>query len=516
MPNEDAAARRAYQNARNHRKAAATAPVVTLAPVKPSDPASALAEWSRTTLKVPAGHPLAGEPMALPTFGVDFLRDAMTHSESSLLWGRKNAKSAVLAVYLLGRLVGPLRVEGYRAGVVSVTRDKAAELEGLTFRKVPRRIIGPSGTVDILSADASAGHASGFDDAIVDELGLLKERDRDLVNGMRSSVSARGGRFVALSIVGDSPFTREMIDRRGDAAVSVHLYQADTDATLDDEAQWRKANPGLGTIKSLQYMRDASRRAVATPADASQFRAHELNVPVDPAHEMIVSLSDWQACVVAPDDLPERAGECVIGLDAGGSSSMTCAVAFWPRTGRVEAWGAYGDTPPLSARSEADGSRGLYERMHERGELSIYSGRTTPVSRFLQDVAAPLDGENIVAAGADRYRKADVQDGMTLAGVKWPLVWRGSGASPVADGTHDVTAFQKFVLPRSLRVRESLLLASAIADSSLRYDGSGNAAIDKARRHGGIDALSAAVIACGLGARIIARPKRESVGSVIV
>ena len=106
-------------------------------------------------------------------------------------------------------------------------------------------------------------------------------------------------------------------------------------------------------------------------------------------------------------------------------------------------------------------------------------------------------------------------DGLAMAGVEWPIVWRGSGASPVADGTHDVTAFQKFVRG-SLRVRESLLLASAISDSSLRYDGAGNAALDKSRSRGRIDALSAAVIACGLGSRIIARPEREPQGSVIV
>ena len=318
MPFKDAAARRRYQNERNHRRVPGVgAPAPSPPPVTPRDPASALAEWAKKKLKVPPGHPLAGQPMVLPPFGVDFLRDALTHSESALLVARKNAKSAIVAVYLLGRLVGPLRVDGYRAGVVSVNRDKASELwqqcrdialasglEGLRFLKVPRCIEGPSGRVDILSADSSSGHASGFDDAIVDELGLLKERDRDLVNGMRSSISARGGRFLALSIVGDSPFTREIIARRDDPAVCVHLYQADPDAALDDEVQWRKANPGLGTIKSLQYMRDESRRVLASTMDQSSFRAHDLNVPVDPAREMIIGLSDWLA--VVPIEVVDR------------------------------------------------------------------------------------------------------------------------------------------------------------------------------------------------------------------
>ena len=38
--------------------------------------------------------------------------------------------------------------------------------------KSPRHVRSNTGRVDILSADASAGHASGFDDVLLDELGL--------------------------------------------------------------------------------------------------------------------------------------------------------------------------------------------------------------------------------------------------------------------------------------------------------------------------------------------------------
>ena len=246
----------------------------------------------------------------------------MDAPESLLCVARKNAKSAIVAAYLLARLVGPLRTDGYRAGVVSVNRDKAAELwrqclaisesselAGLTFRRAPLRIIGPCGDVDILSADKSSGHASGFDDAIVDELGLLPERDRELVNGMRTAVSARDGRFLALSIQGDSPFTAELIDRSGSPGVVVHHYAAPPDCALDDVAAWYAANPGLGTIKSLDYMRQSAARALAVPADAPSFRAYDLNVPQSPGGMLLVSADDWQAC--ESDDLPERSGTCV-------------------------------------------------------------------------------------------------------------------------------------------------------------------------------------------------------------
>ena len=56
------------------------------------DPAQAVADWSRKRLVVPPGHPLAGQPMTLPDYGVKFIRDALSHRESLLCIGRKNSK----------------------------------------------------------------------------------------------------------------------------------------------------------------------------------------------------------------------------------------------------------------------------------------------------------------------------------------------------------------------------------------------------------------------------------------
>ena len=96
------------------------------------------------------------------------------------------------------------------------------------------------------------------------------------------------------------------------------------------------------------------------------------------------------------------------------------------------------------------------------------------------------------------------------------MQWRGQGASATADGSADVRAFQRLVLSRTLRTTENLLLASAITESSIRRDVSGNPAIAKAREHGRIDALSAAVIACGLAERVIAQPQRPALRSVLL
>ena len=206
--------------------------------------------------------------MKLPGYGLAFLRDVFRPGirEALLCLARKNAKSAIVAIWLLACLCGPVRRRGWRAGVCSISKLKANELKvqceqiaiasnlrGLKFRRspAPGRIESEWGAVDILAADSNAGAAAGFDLAVVDELGLLKERDRDLIASMRSSVSARDGRFVSLSVFGSAPFVPEILERRGDRGLVVHLFQAAARARLDDESAWAAANPGIAVgIKS--------------------------------------------------------------------------------------------------------------------------------------------------------------------------------------------------------------------------------------------------------------------------
>ena len=179
---------------------------------------------------------------------------------------------------------------------------------------------------------------------------------------MRSSTSARNGRFLALSIQGDAPFTAEMLDRRDDPGVAVHHYAAPEGCAIDDEAAWHAANPGIAIgIKSIDYMRHEAKRVPGnTPADQASFRAFDLNQPQSPSRVMLCDPSDWAACEV--DELPPRTGACTVSYDLGGSASMTAACALFGN-GRLEVWAAFPDNPDLKARAESDGCRGLYQEM---------------------------------------------------------------------------------------------------------------------------------------------------------
>lgn len=516
---QDREARKLYQREYRRRKAleATTSKQAarSVAPACPADPVGALAAWAASDLVVPPGHPEAGRPMVIPDWGLKFLQDGFSAHESALSVARKNGKSALCAVLALGYLVGPLRSPGWRGAIASISKEKAGELRrqvasiveasglDVTIRSspYPGAISSDTGTLETLAAERTAGHSSSFDLVIIDETGLMPERSRELLAGLRSSVSAKGGRIVHCSVRGDSPLFAEVLEN---PATVAHVYAAEAGCALDDRDAWAAANPGLGVIKQTQYMVDECARLAGAPGDEPSFRAFDLNQQLNPTREMICATGDLKKCFTA--DLPDRLGPAVLGLDMGEATSATAAAAIWPATGRCELWLGFGDKPPLADRQRRDNAP--YLEMLARGELRLFTGRVTPVKEFLAVVARDLAGVRIDHAAADSYKSAEVTDFLDQAGLRWPIAFRRVGAG--RDGGADIRAFQRLILDGKLHMHDSLALASAISKSTIRRDANGNPGLDRAHSAGRIDLLSAAVIAAGAAEPLMSLKRRGS------
>ena len=410
MPKRD---RAEYMRQYRRRKRAESRPPLPVRAAVDACAGEVVADWA-STLLVPTG-PLRGQPFRVADWQRRFLVDALGPGvrEAGMSVARKNGKSGLVAALLLACLIGPLNRPLWRGIVVSLTgalagelRDaiqQCAEISGLADRLNIKRSP-PPGSIEgldgarltILASDRATGHSLGADLAVVDEAGLIPESGRDLWGAVYSSVSGRDGRLLAISIRGDSPMFGELAARAGEQSVVWHEYAAPDDCALDDETAWAAANPGLASgIKARAYMVDASRKAIAIPSEAANFRSYDLNQPRSPSVETICAAADWLACERTPENLPARAGDCVVGLDLGGSASLTALAVIWPETGRLEAWAACEDNPPLLERSRADAMGAAYVEMERRGELRTYPGRVTPASQFLADCGERLAGERV-------------------------------------------------------------------------------------------------------------------------
>ena len=475
-----------------------------------SDPAGVVAKWCEDTLLVPVGT-LAGQRFKLAPFQIDWLRGALAPDtkEAFLSCARKNGKSSLIAAVLLAYMVGPLNRENFRAVTISVQGSLAAELReniellaeasglDVDVRRTPYpgSVTGHNNArAEFLTASEVTGNAISADVVIVDEAGLLKEKLRDMWESTMQSIASRNGRLWAISIRGHSPMFKELIDRAGQPWIFGMEYAAASDCDIADPDAWKAANPGLAAgIKSMEYMNHMSGRALSNAAYAPSFFAKDLNIPGDPSRHMIISVGKYRECLV--DTLPDKDGPAFVGIDLGSSTSMSGAAVYWPSSGRLETWGAWPDQPNLAKRGKKDSKGSLYLQMRERGELVLFPGAVLPVNDFVRDAKARLRGARVMMAGADRHRYKELQIGMQVANVRWPVDWRSSKV----DASCDVRAFQSAVLGGAVKTRRSLVLESAIKQSSVVFDALGHPTLDKSDSLSRIDCLSAAVIAVALG-----------------
>lgn len=277
----------------------------------------------------------------------------------------------------------------------------------------------------------------------------------------------------------------------------------------DDPESLLLANPGAkhGVGNSLKSLQEQAERAISRGGSAlTAFRFFNRNerVTIDD-RDMLVTPDQWMA--VETEQLPPRGGACVIGVDLGGSSSMSAAAFFWPETGRLETQGWFPSSPSLLDRGQADGVSDRYVEMKTRGELDTLGDKTVPIEAWLSAILAHVDGQPISSMVADRYKKSELGEAMDRIGVFCPVIWRGNGWR---DGSEDVERFRRAVFNGTLHSIPSLLMRSAIADAVCFRDEAGNSKLTKGRSTGRIDAVSAAVLGVAEGARQIARPVRKA------
>jgi phage terminase large subunit-like protein len=484
-------------------------------------------------LQIPEG-PKAGQPLKLAGFQKRFVRGALKASTAVgvLSVGRGNAKSALSGGLALGALLGEWDAQPRREIIVAArTRDQAGIIvdfvrgfllslpeevqEQITYRRNPRLELefeGDGGGHILRGIAADAKNALGGSPtlAIMDERGHWpREKGDDLENAILSGLGKRGGRALIISTSASDdahPFS-QWIDAPPPGTY-VQEHRPEPGLPADDWESLMVANPGAkaGIGSSPRWLQAQAQRAIARGGNAlASFRLYNRNERVSgETRDVLVSVDDWLDAEVS--DLPPREGGAVVGIDLGGSASMSAAVLYWPNTGRMEAFGVFPHHPSLEDRGQADAVGRRYVEMSERGELLQLGDRVVPAGGFLQAVRDQLDGASVTALVADRFRQSEVEEAMNAAGWQVPVIWRGQG---FRDGAEDVERFRRAVFDSEVRVRPSLLLRSAISEAVTVGDDAGNRKIAKGRANGRIDAAAAATLAVAEGQRQRARPAQH-------
>lgn len=441
---------------------------------------------------------------------------------SALSLGRGNGKTTLLAALCCAFLDGPARAGGSDIVLVASSfqqgkvcfRHVLSFLEGryggdlgpewrVADNNNDSQISNKAANVRlrVLGSDPKRAHGLAPSLLILDEPAQWTTNQTErMFAALRTSLGKIPG--ARLLIIGtrsdhsDHFFSRILRD-----SAASRTYAADKEDDPQSPETWKKANPSMSHFPTLRdaIAREAS-DAEKDPQLLHSFRALRLNLGVSDTREAYVMEPEtWERCEVAA--LPKRAGGYALGVDLGGSAAMSACAAYWPRSRRLEVAAAFSRLPSLERRALVDGEPG-YPAMVDRGELLILGEHTADVRALLRECLGRW-GTPAVIAG-DRWRQSEFFDALDQAGVPKTLYEpRGMGWK---DAGEDVARFQRACLDGAVKIKHSLLLRSAIANSRLTYSPSGSMKLAKAndsgrRAQARDDALNASIVAVSAGLR---------------
>jgi phage terminase large subunit-like protein len=490
-------------------------------------------------LTIPSGKG-QGEPFKLAKWQKDFIRDIYEPHRGRkrvvrraiLSIARKNGKTALIAAIALAHLVGPEAIPNGEIYSAANDRDQAAivykfarqivELEPELLAKIDlvpstKTMVGrPTGSV-YRAISAKAGTKHGYLPSVVIYDELAQAKSRTLYDVLDTSFGARDEPlFITISTQSNDPehILSRLIDdglSGVDPSIVCHLFAADEDCELDDEAQWYKANPALGDFRDREDLVAAIVKARRMPAEEPKVRNLFLNQRVSPDSPLIAR-AEWMECA-GPVSFT-TGEEIYLGLDLASTIDLSALVmisAVEPVRVQSFFWKPIDNLNEHSARDFGTGNN-RYVQWVDQGHLRTCAGRALDPAVIARFIAELTPHYRVRGLAYDRWRADELlrefdhiglrayrdeesskrgQDGLRV--VPWGQGYKDMGPA--------IDALEGTIIDRKLLHSNNPILNWNMANAIATMDPAGNRKLDKDKARFRIDGAVALAMALGLRAR---------------
>ena len=464
-----------------------------------------------------AGLPVELEPWQLehivsPVFGWKHPDGSRVIRTAWIEMPRKNGKSTVasgLALVLLcadgeqGAEVYSAAGSRVQAGIVFDEAKKMARATPALSKKL--RLL--AGTISVLktgsryqalSRIAEAAHGLNVSGAIVDEVHVHKSRH--LIDAIETGTGARRQPLVIFLTTADDGdetsiyaekhnYTIQLAKR---VVVDPTFYGAIWAAEETDdpfaESTWRKANPGLGTTVSLDYIKQEAHRAKMLPAYLPTFLRLSLNRRVR-SENRALNIADWDASagLVVEDKLAGR--DCYGGLDLASTLDIAAFVLVFPDDdGTYDVLCRFW-TPEATIAERARRDQVPYQYWVDQGLMTATPGEVIEYAAIEQTVSDLGKRFNIREIAYDRWGASQMRQ--NLEGAGFTMVDMGQGYASMSAPTKELL---KLVISKKLRHGGHQVLRWMADNLVVRSDAQGNQKPDKEKSRQKIDGIVAAIM----------------------
>lgn len=471
-------------------------------------------------LVVPEGTHV-GKKVVLRGWQRDIIRSIYdTETRQAIIsLGRKNGKTALVAMIVLAHLVGPESRRNAQIYSAAQSRDQAGIVFSLAskmvrmskslsdpnmivIRESAKELFSPYTGVRYKALSADATTAYGFSPVLVihDELGQVRGERSALFDALET---AMGAQTEPLSIVisTQAPTALDLLSTiiddaktKADPRTKLILFEAAEEDDIESEETWRKANPALGDFLNIEEIRGLAAKAARMPSFEASFRNLHLNQRVSALNQLF-SLSIWEACGGQPDMSVFEEEPVYAGLDLSGKQDLTALVLVAQRDGIWHVWPHFW-TPKATLRDRATRDRAPYDLWEQQGHMIAVPGVTIDygfVAKKLAQIASACD---LRVVKYDRWRIGDLKAALLAIDVDVVLEECGQGYKDMAPA---IDALEIAALQGNIRHGMHPVLTWNAANAVIVQDPAANRKFDKSKATSRIDGMQALAMAIGAG-----------------
>jgi phage terminase large subunit-like protein len=295
--------------------------------------------------------------MLATIFGFIDIEGNRKYQEAILIIGKKNGKSLLASIVGLYLLIGDGEA-GPEIYAVASKRDQAKIIwqeAKRMVRKSPalaKRIktlvaelnseLHNDGVFKPLASDSDTLDGLNIHGALMDEFHQWKN-GRPLYNIIADGTSAREQPLNFMTSTAGT-IREDIYDEVYDEATMIingyfddngykderkiaFIYELDNRKEWTDPKMWRKANPGLGTIKNLRTLTEKVERAKKNPALVKNLVCKEFNIRETSTEAWLTFEQLNNPATYDLEKLKPR--YCVAGIDLGATTDLTCATIIF-------------------------------------------------------------------------------------------------------------------------------------------------------------------------------------------
>lgn len=348
-----------------------------------------------------------------------------------------------------------------------------------------------------IAADAASAHGYNASCIIYDELHAAA--NRDLYDVLSTSMGARRQPLLLIISTAGSDKNSILYEQYGYAKKMLNgtvaddtflpvIFEVDEKEDWEDEANWFKANPALGTFRSIEEMRSFYRKAKENAAETNNFKRLYLDQWTAQQTRWL-PLEAWNKCSGVVDRLELKNIKCWAGLDLSSSDDLTAFVLVFNVDGIYKVM-PYFFMPADNIEKRVKKDRVPYDVWASQGYLFTTPGNVIDY-KFIEDKICDIAKEfEISEIAYDPYNALMLNQKLVEFGFNMVEIRQGmKSLSPPTKQT------EVLILSQKLNHGGNPVLSWMFDNVMVVTDANDNRRVDKEKSNEKIDGIQALIMA---------------------